>query len=120
MGFMDFSQSYGKQVVSFCEVIFCGKSYFLQSQVAKIGFKVFRKSFVQAFYQVRFFWQVCFLAKSIFSKDFGKSLAFVLFQSKVNFVGKIGLVKNYVVCKIKSVKARFCFLGGESSKSRAH
>jgi len=43
IGFMIFSQSYGKQAVSFCEVMFFGKSYFLQSQVAKIGFEVLAK-----------------------------------------------------------------------------
>jgi len=43
--FKVFSQSLGKQAVSFGKVSFCSKVYFLQSQVFKIGFKIFSKSF---------------------------------------------------------------------------
>ena len=60
------------------------------------------------------------LAKSVFSNGFGKFQALTFFKFKVDFVGKVGLVKNYVACKIKSIKARFWLLGGESSKCRAH
>jgi len=59
IGFKIFSQSFGKQAVSFGKVRFCGKSYFLQSQVSKIGFKVFSKSFSR--------FGLGFLARFIFS-----------------------------------------------------
>jgi hypothetical protein len=57
---------FGKQAASFGKVGFCGKSYFLQSQVSKIGFKVLAKvsvSLVRAFKSSLFF-----LAKSTFCK----------------------------------------------------
>jgi hypothetical protein len=56
-------------------------------------------------------WQSRFFAKSVFSIGFGKSSALAFFQFKVGFVGKVGLVKNYGACKIKSVKGAVLFLG---------
>jgi hypothetical protein len=54
------------------------------------------------------------LAKSVFSKGFGKFSALAFFQFMLSFDGKVGLVKNYVACKIKSVKGVVLFLGGVS------
>jgi hypothetical protein len=76
---MVFSQSSGKQAVSFCKVRFflaCalfGKVRFLK--LATFFSENVSVSLVQVFSQVHFFWQVCFLAKSVFSKGFGKSSA---------------------------------------------
>ena len=99
---------------------FCGKGYFLQNQVCKIGFKIFSKSFGKFgsgfFSQVRFFWQGHFFVKLVFSKGFGKSSALAFCKFKVDSVGKVGLVKNYGACKIKSIKARFCFLAASLPK----
>jgi hypothetical protein len=53
-----FRQSFGKQVVSFCKVRFCGLRFFWQSQVSKISYIFSAKvsaSLVQAFCQVHFF-----------------------------------------------------------------
>jgi len=58
IGFKIFSQSFRKQTVSFGKVRFCSKSYFLQNQVSKIGFKVSTKvsaSLVRAFLPSLFF-----------------------------------------------------------------
>ncbi len=63
------------------------------------------------FCQVHFLWQNNLFAKSVFSKGFGKSSALAFFKFKVDFVGKVGLVKNYGAGKIKSVKAGFWFFG---------
>ena len=79
IGFKIFSQSFGKQAVSFGKVRFCGKGYFLQSQVFKFGFKVFSKSFGKfgSGFLVRFVFsgKFVFFAKSVFSIGFGKSSA---------------------------------------------
>jgi hypothetical protein len=64
---------------------------------------------VRAFCQVHFLRQSIFLAKSVFSKGFGKFSALAFFQFKVGFIGKVRLVKNWRACKIKSIKAWFCF-----------
>jgi hypothetical protein len=40
-----FRQSFGKQAFLFGKVSFCGNRHFLQSQVSKIGFKVFNQGF---------------------------------------------------------------------------
>ena len=76
--FKIFKLSFGKQAISFCEVSFYGKSYFLQSQVSKIGFKVFG----QVLASKRFIRQcLLFLACVLFGKvRFSKSAAF--FQQK--------------------------------------
>jgi len=86
IGFKVFSQSLGKQIVSFCKVRFCGLCFFWQSQVSKIGYIFSAKvlaGLVQAlvvepaetFCQVYFFWHKSRFAKSVFSKGFGKFLA---------------------------------------------
>jgi hypothetical protein len=93
---------------------FVASIHFRQSQVLaqppadEIGYIFSAKvstSLVQAFCQARFFfWQVSFLAKSVFSKGFGKSSALAFFQFCLGFNGKVGLVKNCRACKIKSLK----------------
>jgi hypothetical protein len=40
-----FGQSFGKQAFLFGKVPFCGNRHFRQSQVSKIGFKVFSRDF---------------------------------------------------------------------------
>jgi hypothetical protein len=124
IGFKVFSQSSGKQAVSFCVVRFFGLRFVWSSQALKIGYIFSAKvsaSLGQAFSSgLFFFFQSNLFAKSVFSKGFSKSSALAFLQFKVGFVGKVGLVKNCGACKIKSVKAGFWFLGGESSKCRAH
>ena len=66
IGFKVFSQSLGKQVVSFCKVRFCGLRFFWQSQVSKISYIFFQQKFWQVWF--RLFCQVFFLAKSPFRK----------------------------------------------------
>jgi len=91
---------------------------FIQSRVSKIGFKIFSEGFnkfVSGFF-ARFifsskvtFQQSQFLAKVSASSwlwRFGKSI--LISNSKVR------LVKNYVACKIKSIKGVVLFLGGVS------
>jgi len=58
IGFKVFSQSLGKQVVSFCKVRFCGLRFFWQSQVSKIGYIFSAKvlaGLIQAFLPGLFF-----------------------------------------------------------------
>ena len=64
---------------------------------------------VRAFSPGSFFLAKQFLAKSVFSIGFSKSSALAFCKFKVDSVGKVGLVKNYGACKIKSQKAWFCF-----------
>jgi hypothetical protein len=57
IGFRVFSQSLGKQVLSFCKVRFSGLRFFWQGQVSKISYIFSEKvsaSLVQAFCQVHF------------------------------------------------------------------
>jgi len=58
IGFKVFSQSLGKQIVSFCKVRFCGLRFFWQSQVSKIGYIFSAKvlaGLIQAFLPGLFF-----------------------------------------------------------------
>jgi len=119
-----FRQSFCKQVVSFCKVCFFWLTFFLaksgfQNRLHFFSAKVLA-SLVHAFCQAHFLWQSNFFAKSVFRKGFGKFSALAFFQVSRNFQNKIRLVKNCGAGKIKSVKAGFWFLGGESSKCRAH
>ena len=114
IGFKVFSQSFGKQAVSFYKVRFSGLCFFL----AKSGFQnrllFFSKSFDKFSSKIHFF------AKSVFSNGFDKFSALAFSQFNLNLQSKVGLVKNYGACKIKSVAAGFYFLGGASCASQAH
>ena len=111
-------------MVSFGKVCF----FWLALILAKSGFQNRFQGFSKSFgrFGSGFFARIIFSGKSVFwqsqffSKGFGKSSALASFYFKVDFIGKVGLVKNCVACKIKSVKAVFCFLASESCKSRAH
>ena len=67
----------------FAKSAFSGLHFFWQNQASKIDYifsaKVFASlvralvvELVETFCQVYFFWQICFSAKSVFSKGFGK------------------------------------------------
>ena len=109
---MGFGQSSGKQAVSFGEVGFQCKSNFRLSQVFEIGFKVFNQGFgkLALGFFARFISQAKVLVcKVIFSASVlvGLAQAFLYFRS-FGF-SKVRLVKNCSACKIKSIRAWFCF-----------
>ena len=96
----------------FDKVRFLKLAIFFQQKFWQVWFRFFR--------QVYFFWQSSLLAKSVFSKGFGKSSALAFWQVNLIFQNKVGLVKNDVACKIKSQKAWFLFLGKGSCITRSH
>jgi len=102
--------------------------FWLALILAKSGFQNRFQGFSKSFgrFGSGFFARIIFSGKSVFwqsqffSKGFGKSSALAFWSVSRIFQNKVGLVKNCVACKIKSVKAVFCFLASESCKSRAH
>jgi len=81
--------------------MFLKSAIFFQQKFRQVCFRLFR--------QALFFWQGNFLEKSFFSIGFGKFSALAFFQFMLSFNGKVGLVKNWVACKIKSSKGKVLF-----------
>jgi hypothetical protein len=98
--------------VLFGKVMFLKSAIFFQQK--------FRQVCSRLFCQVYFFWQSKLLAKSVFSKGFGKSWSLAFFQFSLSFNGKVGLVKNCVACKIKSMKGWVLFFWAAGLAQTAH
>jgi len=97
IGFKVFSQSLGKQVVSFCKVRFCGLRFFWQSQVSKISYIFFSKSFGRfgsGFFAKFFFWRSRLFVKSIFRHRFRQILGSGVFVSQSYFPKQSRACKN--------------------------
>ena len=118
IGFVVFSQYFGKQAVSFGKIRFSWLAFCLARSSFWNRLQDFQQKFWKVWFwllrRVHFFWQSNFLVRSVFSKGFSKFSALAFFQVCNNFQNKVGLVKNCGACKIKSVKAVFCFLASES------
>jgi hypothetical protein len=75
IGFKVFSQSLASKPFHFAKSVFLACVLFSQVRFSKSA-TFFQQKFWQVWFgyfrQVHFFWQVCFLAKSVFSKGFGK------------------------------------------------
>ena len=106
-------------MISFCKIRFSWLAFFWSSQVSKISFKVFSKSFGKfgsGFCQAQFLRQSYYLAKSFFGKRFGK-FGFSVFNVHSFGFSKVSIAKNFITCKIKSVWRRFWFSGKASCTS---
>jgi hypothetical protein len=79
-----------------------GNVRFGLSKVSKIGFEVFRQSFGQ----LGLGWFARFIPSG-----------FGVFKIRYLFFGQ-SIAKNFIACKIKSVRQRFWFIGKESGASR--
>ncbi|MDZ7925273.1 MAG: hypothetical protein U5M23_14735 [Marinagarivorans sp.] len=89
IGFMVFSQSFGKQAVSFCKVPFFWLAFFFNQVRFLKSATFFQQKFWQVlfrlFCQVHFFWQSKLFAKSVFSKGFWQVLGSGVLVSQAQF-----------------------------------
>jgi hypothetical protein len=110
-----FNQSFGRQKFSSVKVGFCRKRFFRQSQVSEIDFKVFNQRFgefgsgfwlssLPRHLSGSFFLAKVLVCKVIFSACVlvNFALAFLFFLSFGS--SKVSIAKNFVTCKIKSLK----------------
>jgi hypothetical protein len=112
IGFVGFGQSSGKQAFSFGKVNFQSKSNFRLSQVSEIGFKVFNQGFgklASGFLSGSLFLAKALVGKVIFSASVLVGLVQAFWYFRSFGFSKVRLVKNCRACKIKSIKAWFCF-----------
>jgi len=107
-----FGQSSGKQAFSFCKITFQSKSNFRLSQVFEISFKVFNQGFGKldsGFLSGSLFLAKALVGKVIFSASVLVGLAQAFWYFRSFGFSKVRLAKNCHACKIKSIKASFCF-----------
>jgi len=107
-----FAQSSSKQAFSFGKVNFQSKSNSRLSQVFQIGFKVVNQGFGKldsGFLSGSLFLTKALVGKVIFPASALVGLAQAFWYFRCSGFSKVRLAKNCHACKIKSIKAWFCF-----------